>query len=83
MERISNESSSFIRYGGIVMFIQNWVFLYYYFMNYVANVVNICGNYFTFTLDQRVINWPLMETPLPLACIIAVYLMVIYRWGPT
>lgn len=47
MERVSNESSSFIRYG-----------------------------------DQRAIDWPLMETPLPLMCIIAVYLMTIYRWGP-
>jgi len=47
MERISNESSSFIRYG-----------------------------------DQRVINWPLMETPLPLLCIVAAYFMAIYRVGP-
>lgn len=36
-------------------------------------------NYF---LDTRVANWPLMESPIPLMCLLATYFMIIYRWGP-
>lgn len=78
MERISNESSSFLRYGGRVL---SKFHLFHENVNHGANEVKICCNDYV-SVDQRVINWPLMETPLPLMCIVAAYLMVIYRWGP-